>query len=298
MKITEKIAELGIIPVVKIDDADKAVALGQALLNANLSCIEITFRTDAAAASIKAISSALPGLLVGAGTVLTIKQVDEAITSGAKFIVTPGFNPEVVSYCIEKDIQIIPGCSCASDIEAALSYDLKVVKFFPAEQLGGLPMIKALAAPYGNVKFIATGGINDRNFRAYLDFSKVIAIAGSWMVLPELIENGNFAEIEKLSKEAIKTMLDINISKVSLSAETNDEIISNISKATNGIISESSGKQTNVITISTVDIKRAEAYFKLLGLNLEKDLSSESTTIENLIFKDSVSKFEIKLVQK
>jgi len=298
MLITDRIAELGIVPVVKIDDAKKAVALGQALMKAHLSCIEITFRTEAAAASIKAITTALPELLVGAGTVLTTKQVDEAIESGAKFIVTPGFNPIVVSYCVEKKIPIIPGCSSPSDIEAALSFNLKVVKFFPAEQLGGLPMIKALAAPYGNVKFIATGGINEKNFRSYLDYSKVIAIAGSWMVLPELIESGNFTEIERLSQQAIQIMLSLRISNVSLNTETSDEAISIIEEATNGLVSTPQGIQSNLITINTVDLYRASAYFKSLGIVFEKELCTDQTTTLRLIAKGSQNISNITLTQK
>jgi 2-dehydro-3-deoxyphosphogluconate aldolase/(4S)-4-hydroxy-2-oxoglutarate aldolase len=298
MLITDRIAELGIVPVVKIDDSKKAVALGKALLKAHLNCIEITFRTEAAAASIKAIATSLPELLVGAGTVLTTKQVDEAIDSGAKFIVTPGFNPIVVSYCVDQNIPIIPGCSSPSDIEAALSFNLKVVKFFPAEQLGGLPMIKALSAPYGNIKFIVTGGINEKNFRSYLDYSKVIAVAGSWMVLPELIESGNFTEIEKLSQQAIQIMLNLNISNVTLNTENSDKVTSIIDEATNGLVSTPKGIQSNLITINTVDLYRASAYFKSLGIVFEKELCSDQTTTLRLIVKGSQNRSKITLIQK
>ncbi|KAF0223502.1 MAG: Entner-Doudoroff aldolase [Erysipelotrichaceae bacterium] len=297
MQITERIAELGIVPVVKIENADQAVALGKALINAHLNVIEITFRTAAAADAIKVVAAALPELLVGAGTVLSRKQVDEAILSGAKFIVTPGFNPDVVSYCVEKDIPIIPGCSSPSDIEAALSFGLNVVKFFPAEQLGGLPMIKALSAPYGNVKFIATGGINEKNFRAYLDYPKVIAIAGSWMVLPELVEKENFTEIEKLSKSAVETMLGLSISQVELKRESLNKATL-WSDATDGLISQDlKDHQSSVITLQTLDLKRAKVHFQSLGLVLDFEVTTPQG-IKEVQFKDHPSGFDVKLIEK
>lgn len=149
-------------------------------------------------------------MLVGAGTVLKTEQVDRAVSAGAKFIVSPGLNPKVVGYCVDKGIPMVPGCANPSDIEAALEFDLEVVKFFPAEALGGLKLIKAMAAPYGNVKFMPTGGINANNICDYLAFNKVIACGGSWMVDKKLIAEGKFDEIERMCREAVELVKNIN----------------------------------------------------------------------------------------
>jgi len=303
MLITEKIAEIGIVPVVKINDAKNAIHIAESLRKAHLNCIEITFRTEAAVESIKAVIEHFPDFLVGAGTVLTREQVDQAILAGAKFIVTPGFNPDTVSYCVERNIPIIPGCSCASDIEAALSFGLKIVKFFPAEQLGGLQMIKALSGPYGDVKFIATGGINEKNFRSYLDYPKVIAIAGSWMVSPELIETENFNEIELLSKTCLSTMLGFEIQTISfdkLSTSFESMGIQLWKEATGGLfdnLQESDSK--GIITISTIDIKRAIPFFENLGIELEKDLLLNGSSVpKEVYFKNPIDGFLIRLRQR
>ena len=199
----EKIKSLGIVPVVKIDDAEKAVPLAQALCRGGLPCAEITFRTDAAEESIRRIAAELPDMLVGAGTVLTPEQADKASAAGAKFVMSPGFNPRVVRHCTEKNIPVFPGCSTPTDIEQALEFGLSCVKFFPAEQAGGIAMIKALAAPYNNILFLPTGGINAKNLSDYLSFNRVIACGGSWMVDAALINSGDFGKIEELTREAV-----------------------------------------------------------------------------------------------
>ena len=203
-EILQKISEIRIVPVVAIDRAEDAVNLGRALMNGGIPCAEVTFRTDAAEEAIRIMSREFPEMLIGAGTVLKTEQVDRAVAAGAKFIVSPGLNPKVVGYCVNKGIPMVPGCANPSDIEAALEFDLEVVKFFPAEALGGLPLIKAMSAPYGNVKFMPTGGINAGNILKYLEFKKVIACGGSWMVDKKLIAEGRFDEIERLCKEAVE----------------------------------------------------------------------------------------------
>lgn len=203
-EVLKKIQEIGIVPVVVLEDAKDAAPLAKALMDGGLPCAEVTFRTDAAEESIRIMSEQFPDMLVGAGTVLTTDQVDRAVAAGAKFIVSPGLNPRIVKYCVEKGILITPGCSNPSDIEQALENGLEVVKFFPAEAAGGLPMIKAMAAPYVGVKFMPTGGINAKNVRDYLAYNRVIACGGSWMVKGELVKEGKFDEIEKLTREAVE----------------------------------------------------------------------------------------------
>ena len=205
--ILEQIEKIGIIPVVVIDRAEDAVPLAKALCEGGLPAAEVTFRTAAAKDAIKEISREFPDMLVGAGTVLTTEQADTAVSAGAKFIVSPGLNPAVVKHCIEKGVPVVPGCANASDIETALSLGLKTVKFFPAEPLGGLKMIKALAAPYVGVRFMPTGGLNAGNMSAYLDSPEIIACGGSFMVSKSLIEKGDFERVKKLTLEACELML-------------------------------------------------------------------------------------------
>ena len=200
--IEERYHELRVVPVVVLEDEKAAVPLAKALVQGGLPCAEVTFRTEAAAESIRLMSEAYPDMLVGAGTVLTTEQVDLAVKSGAKFIVSPGFDPEVVDYCLEKNIPVLPGCITPSEVAQAVKRGLKVVKFFPAEQAGGIAMIKAMAAPYYNVKFMPTGGISPKNLKDYLSCDKILCCGGSWMVKGDMIKNGEFDKIQMLVKEA------------------------------------------------------------------------------------------------
>lgn len=221
--ILEQFQKLGIIPVVVIDDAKDAVPLAKALCEGGLPVAEVTFRTDAAEEAIRLMSEAYPEMLVGAGTVLTTEQVDRAVTAGSKFIVSPGLNPKVVKYCQEKNVPITPGTARPTDIEMALELGLDVVKFFPAEQNGGLAMIKAMAAPYTKVKFMPTGGINAKNLKSYLDFDKIIACGGSWMVPKDLVAAGDFEAIKNLTREAVNTMLGFELRHIGINANSEDE---------------------------------------------------------------------------
>ena len=203
-EVLKKIQEIGIVPVVVLNDAKDAAPLAKALCDGGLPCAEVTFRTDAAEESIRIMTEQFPQMLVGAGTVLTTEQVDRAVAAGAKFIVSPGLNPRIVKYCVEKGILITPGCSNPSDIEVALENGLEVVKFFPAEPAGGLKMIKAMAAPYVGVKFMPSGGINPTNVRDYLAYDRILACGGSWMVKGSLVDAGEFDKIEELTREAVE----------------------------------------------------------------------------------------------
>lgn len=202
--VLEQIKKTGIIPVVVLDDAKDAEPLAKALCDGGLPCAEVTFRTEAAEECIRIMSEKFPEMFVGAGTILTTEQVDRAVAAGAKFIVSPGLNPRIVKYCVEKGIVITPGCANASDMEQALENGLEVVKFFPAEPAGGLNMIKALAAPYVGLKFMPTGGISPKNVRDYLAYDRIIACGGSWMVKNDLVKAGDFAAITELAKECVQ----------------------------------------------------------------------------------------------
>ena len=200
--IEERFAELKVVPVVVLNDVKDAAPLAKALVEGGLPCAEVTFRTDAAAESIRIMREAYPDMLVGAGTVLTTEQVDRAVEAGAKFIVSPGFDPEIVDYCIGKNVPVFPGCISPSEVAQAVKRGLKIVKFFPAEQSGGLAMIKAMAAPYNMLKFMPTGGINTKNLKEYLACDKILCCGGSWMVKGDMVEAGEFDKIQKLTEEA------------------------------------------------------------------------------------------------
>lgn len=201
-EILEKIKEIGIVPVVALDDESDALPLARALSEGGLPCAEITFRTAAAEEAIRRISEECPEMLVGAGTVLTTEQADRAMAAGARFLVSPGFNPRVVRHCVEKGYLFTPGCSTPSDVEQAIENGLKVIKFFPAEPAGGLPMIRALAAPYREIQFMPTGGISPKNVGEYLSYDRILACGGTWMVKEGLIKEKAFDKISQLAREA------------------------------------------------------------------------------------------------
>ena len=218
--VLKQLSLIGIVPVIKIDDAKDALPLAKALIDGGLPCAEVTFRTDAARDSIAAIAKEYPEMIVGAGTVLTPEQADIAVEAGAKFIVSPGLNPDVVRHCVAKGYPIVPGINNPSGIEQALALGLDTVKFFPAENSGGLGMLKAMSAPYGKVKFMPTGGIGPKNIRDYLAFNKILCCGGSWMVNADLIASGDFDGIRRLTEQAVSTMLNFEVAHVGINTES------------------------------------------------------------------------------
>jgi 2-dehydro-3-deoxyphosphogluconate aldolase/(4S)-4-hydroxy-2-oxoglutarate aldolase len=313
-----RIGELGLVPVVKIEDANDAVALGKALLDGGLPVAEITFRTVSAEEAIKRLSQDLPEVFVGAGTVLTVENVKKAVGAGAKFIVSPGFNPKVVGYCVENNIPITPGINSPTQIEMALEYGLEVLKFFPAEASGGLALLKAMSAPYGGVKFIPTGGINANNLNTYLSFPKVHACGGSWMVKTDLISSGNFAEITRLTKEAVVKMLGFEFAHLGINEASADKALGSANALSqmfsfaveDGNSSVFAGSGVEIvktpylgahghIAIATNDIQRAVAYLKRRGFATKPDTAKEKAgQLKAIYLEAEVSGFAIHLLQK
>ena len=203
-EISSRIESTGLVPVITIDDAENVMALGKALAEGGLPVAEVTFRTGAAAEAIRILCGEFPDLLVGAGTVLSTDKVREAIQAGAQFIVTPGFNECVVEYCLQENVPVFPGVCTPTDIESALKKALSVLKFFPAEAIGGVSYLKAISAPYSKVRFIPTGGIDSHNLSEYLSLSTVIACGGSWIVSPDLLAAKRFNEITRRVGEAVE----------------------------------------------------------------------------------------------
>jgi 2-dehydro-3-deoxyphosphogluconate aldolase/(4S)-4-hydroxy-2-oxoglutarate aldolase len=317
-KIFQRIHELGIVPVVKIEKAADALPLGQALLAGGLPLAEITFRTSAAEASIKHLSQELPELLVGAGTVLTVDQVKRAVSAGAQFIVSPGFNPQVVDYCVENDIPVTPGINNPTQIEMALQRGINLVKFFPAEASGGLALLKAMSAPYPEVRFIPTGGINPDNLCAYLSHPRVQAIGGSWMVKAGLIASGHFSEITRLTREAIATMLGFSFSHLGINEKSRKQAQQATSLLSElfylppkeGTTSFFAGEAFEImknkglgsyghIAIATNDIHRAIAYLKMKGIaTLPETAKEKDGQLKVIYLKKDLSGFAIHLSQK
>ena len=316
--VLEQISKIGIVPVVKIDRAEDAFPLAKALCAGGLPCAEVTFRTDAAAEAIRIMTTNFPDMCVGAGTVLNAEQVDAAVEAGAKFIVSPGLNPRTVKYCIEKKVPITPGTSSPSDIEQAIELGLDVVKFFPAEQSGGLAKIKAMAAPYVNMKFMPTGGINAKNLTSYLDFNKIIACGGSWMVPGDLINEGAWDKIEQLTREAVQTMLGFELAHVGINAENEAEAMKAAQRFSflfgfptkDGSSSVFSGTAVEVmkapfkgthghIAIRTNYIERAVNYMStVLGVEFEEPKRDEKGKYKAIYLKEEVAGFAVHLMQR
>ncbi|MDR2629998.1 MAG: bifunctional 4-hydroxy-2-oxoglutarate aldolase/2-dehydro-3-deoxy-phosphogluconate aldolase [Spirochaetaceae bacterium] len=317
--VLEKLGKIGIVPVIKIDDPEKAVPLARALLAGGIPCAEITFRTSQGEAALGRISREVPEILLGAGTVLTVEQVDKAIAAGAKFIVSPGFNPRVVQHCIDQGIPITPGCSNPSDMEAALEAGLEVVKFFPAEQSGGLDYIKAVAAPYTTLKFMPTGGINALNIAAYTSYEKILACGGSWMVPADRINAGDFDTITALCKEAVSKILGFSLVHVGINAANENEALKAARlfetmfgfTAKSGTSSIFSGEGIEImkspylgknghIAIGTNSLKRGIAYLERKGFTFNPDsLKTDARGVMAALYlSDEIAGFAVHLVQK
>lgn len=219
----KELYRIGIVPVVALEDAADALPLGAALKKGGVSAIEVTFRTAAAADAIRLLTREMPELLVGAGTVLTKEQADAAIEAGAKFIVSPGFQPELVSYVLSKGVPMCPGTATPGEMEQAMALGLSAVKFFPAEQNGGAPMLKALSAPYRDLLFMPTGGVKLENLRTYLALDQVFACGGTWLATKDDIKAKAFDQITARTREAVKTMLNFRIKHVGINSKDEAE---------------------------------------------------------------------------
>ena len=221
--VLQTISNIGIVPVIAIEDAAKAVPLARALAEGGLPAAEVTFRTAAGEEAIRRIAAEVPEMLVGAGTVLTKDQVDRALDAGSKFIVSPGFNPETVKYGLSKGALMLPGTATGGEMEQAMALGLEAVKFFPAEQNGGVEKLKALAGPYRTLKWMPTGGVNTRNLTDYLAFDQILACGGTWMVKKDLIEGERWEYITRICREAVAAMLGFTLQHVGINCENGEE---------------------------------------------------------------------------
>lgn len=318
-KILERISNVGIIPVIAIEDAAKAVPLAKALVAGGLPAAEVTFRTAAAEEAMRAIIKEVPDMLVGAGTVLTPEQADRALAAGAQFIVTPGFNPEMVKYVLSKGGLIMPGTATPGEMEQAMSLGLSAVKFFPAEQNGGVATLKAVAGPYKNLKWMPTGGVSTKNMMDYLSFNQILACGGTWMVKKELIDAENWEEITRISREAVKTMLGFSLGHVGINCA--DETAAQKTAKTlcalfgfdykPGNSSDFAGAAVECmkkpylgthghIAIATHSVARAMFHLGLQGVEFdESTLKTDAKGTPKAIYlKNEIGNFAVHLVQK
>ena len=319
MDILKKIEELGIIPVIKIENPEDATPLARALATGGLPLAEITFRTQAAEESIRRIAKEVPQVLVGAGTVLTVDQVDRALDAGAKFIVSPGINPVIVKHCIAKNAPVFPGIATPSDIEVALGLGITVMKFFPAEALGGIETLKALSGPYGQVRFMPLGGINPDNMNKYLGFSKVAAVGGTWLAKDDVIKAGDFDKITALTAEAVSIMLGFEFAHLGINAPDAETSLmatklfcsmfnfplkegNSSNFAGKGIeINKSRGLgEKGHIAIATNSINRAVAWLERTGIEVDHSSAKKDAggALVAVYLKKEVSGFAIHLLQK
>ncbi|MCM1321411.1 MAG: bifunctional 4-hydroxy-2-oxoglutarate aldolase/2-dehydro-3-deoxy-phosphogluconate aldolase [Bacteroides sp.] len=319
-ELETKMRNIGIIPVVVINDAAKAVPLAKALIAGGIPAAEVTFRTAAAADAIRKISKECPDMLVGAGTVINVDLAEKAIAAGSKFIVSPGFNPAVVQYCIDKKIPVIPGVSSASQIEQGLSMGLTTLKFFPAEQEGGAAKLSALGGPFPQVMFMPTGGVNAKNVGDYAKLKNVLACGGSWMVKADLIEKEDWNGITALCKEAMTAIHGFSFAHVGINQENETEaqetsallaLFGFAKKEGNGSIFNSTEFEVmkhpfrgtkGHIGIKTFNVDRAAAYLKQFGFNpvmeTAKYLGEEGNSPLKVVYLDKeIGGFAVHLVK-
>ncbi len=318
-EIVSMIESIGIVPVIKLDDVSKAADLAGALYRGGVRCAEVTFRAKGADVVIREMIKAYPDMLVGAGTVLTVEQAEGAIKAGAKFVVAPGLNPAVAAYVLGKGVPFIPGVSGASEIEQAMGLGLKHVKFFPAEAAGGLAYIKAVSAPYPEMRFMPTGGISEGNITEYLGFNKVFACGGSWMVAPELLSAGKWDEVTALCKSAVKRILGFELGHVGINC-ADDKSAASVAKlfaAAFGFENKEGGSSifssTGVeimksqylgekghIAIKTNSVARAMKHLALSGFGINKDAIKydEKGNLTAAYLTQDFGGFAVHLVQK
>lgn len=317
--ILEQIKLVGLVPVIRLNDPEKAVPLAKALAAGGIPAAEVTFRAAGAEKAIANIAEAMPEMLLGAGTVITAEQAEKAAAAGAKYIISPGFDPEIVRWCLEREILIIPGCATAGEVGQALKLGLEAVKFFPAGAAGGLAMLKALSGPYPAVKFIPTGGVNPGNLREYLNFPQVIACGGSWMVPDRLIDAEDWGGITALASQAVFAMLDVKLAHVGInSADEPAAVAAAASYAAvtgqpiqTGEVSHFVGPEVEVmkmigrgrlghLAFGVTDVDRAVRYYRSMGAAFDESSRrvNEAGETTFIYFEKEMGGFAVHLVKR
>jgi len=311
--------ETGILPVINIPSVSVAVSVAKALRNGGINSIEVTLRSADSVESIKTIKKEFPDMLVGAGTVLSAKTVDEVLAAGADFVVCPGFDEEIVDYCIEKNVPVVPGCQTPSEMQKAVKKGLKVLKFFPAELSGGIEAIKLLSGPFPNVKFVPTGGINFNNLATYLASDKILACGGSYMATSDQIKNGDFEGITAACKKAVDISLGFELAHVGINNENGQEaensanVMGDIFRLPVKVGNSSVFSGTAVefmktmfygtkghIGFKTNSMERALAYFKNSNIEIieESIRTDDKGKLVSAYLKEEIGGFAVHVVRK
>ena len=317
MDVLKRLAQSGVVPVVVLEDAKDAVPTAKAMLAGGIDVMEITFRTAAAADSIKAVAQECPDMVVGAGTVINLEQCKLAVECGAKFIVSPGYDEETVAWCCDNGIPVTPGCVTPTEIMMALKHGLKVLKFFPANVYGGLSAIKSLAGPFGGVKFIPTGGVNAQNLAEFISSPYIHAVGGSWICPKADIAAGNFDKITALCKEARKTLLGFEVAHIGINTPDADAAM-DVCKAFNDAF-DFNVKQGNSSNFASTSVEVMKTMFKganghiairtnkmipaiaemeRRGYELDMDSVKDKNNIKAIYFKNEIGGFAVHLLQK
>ena len=317
MDVLKRLAQSGVVPVVVLEDAKDAVPTAKAMLAGGIDVMEITFRTAAAADSIKAVAQECPDMVVGAGTVINLEQCKLAVECGAKFIVSPGYDEETVAWCCDNGIPVTPGCVTPTEIMMALKHGLKVLKFFPANVYGGLSAIKSLAGPFGGVKFIPTGGVNAQNLAEFISSPYIHAVGGSWICPKADIAAGNFDKITALCKEARKTLLGFEVAHIGINTPDADAAM-DVCKAFNDAF-DFNVKQGNSSNFASTGVEVMKTMFKganghiairtnkmfpaiaemeRRGYELDMDSVKDKNNIKAVYFKNEIGGFAVHLLQK
>ena len=318
-EILKQIADIGIIPVIAIDDAEKAVPLAEALIRGGLPAAEVTFRTAAGEEAISRISGQCPDILLGAGTVLNIDQCTRAVAAGAKFIVSPGYNPELVDFCVERGIPVLPGCAGASDMTRAVNAGLRAVKFFPAESSGGVSFLKSLAPVFPQLDFMPTGGVNAKNLMDYLGYDRVFACGGTWMVKKPLIEGCQWDEIALMCRDAVKTMLGLELAHIGVNCRNEEEASGTAAAFSDLLGAEYRAGRSSIfagsavecmkapylgrhghIAVGTSSISRAVFHLERRGFRFDESTRKTDDTgrTKAIYFENEIGGFAVHLVQK
>ena len=317
MDVLKRLAQSGVVPVVVLEDAKDAVPTAKAMLAGGIDVMEITFRTAAAADSIKAVAQECPDMVVGAGTVINLEQCKLAVECGAKFIVSPGYDEETVAWCCDNGIPVTPGCVTPTEIMMALKHGLKVLKFFPANVYGGLSAIKSLAGPFGGVKFIPTGGVNAQNLAEFISSPYIHAVGGSWICPKADIAAGNFDKITALCKEARKTLLGFEVAHIGINTPDADAAM-DVCKAFNDAF-DFNVKQGNSSNFASTGVEVMKTMFKganghiairtnkmipaiaemeRRGYELDMDSVKDKNNIKAVYFKNEIGGFAVHIVKK
>lgn len=317
MDVLKRLAQSGVVPVVVLEDAKDAVPTAKAMLAGGIDVMEITFRTAAAADSIKAVAQECPDMVVGAGTVVNLEQCKLAVECGAKFIVSPGYDEETVAWCCDNGIPVTPGCVTPTEIMMALKHGIKVLKFFPANVYGGLSAIKSLAGPFGGVKFIPTGGVNAQNLAEFISSPYIHAVGGSWICPKADIAAGNFDKITALCKEARKSLLGFEVAHIGINTPDADAAM-DVCKAFNDAF-DFNVKQGNSSNFASTGVEVMKTMFKganghiairtnkmipaiaemeRRGYELDMDSVKDKDNIKAVYFKNEIGGFAVHLLQK